>query len=77
MALNKLIINFGLIFGLGYGALKYYEMKQENLEKEIASSIGPVSEAEKKRRQFMDVLKAAADNKLHIKELSGKQDGTK
>lgn len=77
MALQQLTINFVLIVGAGYGALKYWEMNRVNLEKDLTATVGPMSEAEKKRKQCMDVLKAAAENKLSVDKLTGKQDGSK
>ena len=49
--------------GLGYVALKFCELKQENLKNELKSISEPMTDAQKKTKLMMDVLKSAADSK--------------
>ena len=66
MALVKVCFYMIGFTGLGYTALKFTESKQENLKKELAFAEEPKTDAEKKRKLMMDVLKAAADSKQPI-----------
>lgn len=66
MALVKVCFYIIGFTGLGYGALKFTQLNEENLRKELASTAEPTSDAEKKRKLMMQVLKAAADNKLPV-----------
>lgn len=53
----------GGFFGLGYGALKFTQLSEDNLKKELSSVAEPYTDAEKKRKLMMDVLRAAAEKK--------------
>lgn len=60
---TKLIFYMSALFGVGYGAMKYVQMNEEKLIKELSSTSDVKTDAEKKRKLMMDVLRAAADNK--------------
>lgn len=63
MALFKIIYYVGGFAALGYGALKFTELNEHKLLKELAPSAEPATDAEKKKKLMMEVLKNAADNK--------------
>ena len=63
MALFKIIYYVGGFAAIGYGALKFTELNEDKLRKQLAPSAEPATDAEKKRKLMMDVLKNAADNK--------------
>lgn len=63
MAFVKICWYVTLIVGFGYGALKFTQLNEENVKKQLAASAEPISDAEKKRKLMMEVLKSAAENK--------------
>lgn len=66
MALVKVFYYVGAFTALGYGALKFTELNEDNVRKQLVSE--PVTDSEKKRKLMMDVLKNAAENKKTISE---------
>lgn len=62
-ALIKVVFYMSAFFGLGYGALKFTQLNEEKLKKELVEISEPRTDAEKKRKLMMDVLRAAAEKK--------------
>ena len=57
-----MIYYIGGFAALGYGALKFTELNEDKLRKELSASADPVTDAERKRKLMMDVLKNSATN---------------
>lgn len=69
MAYVKVFFYMSAFCGLGYGALKFVQFNEEKLIKELESSSSePKSDADKKRKLMMEILKNAAENKAPVKQ---------
>lgn len=69
MAFFKAVIYSSVFFGLGYGFLKFAQYNEEKVIRELETTSEPKSDAEKKRKLMMDVLKKAAENKAPIDKI--------
>lgn len=68
MAAYKVVFYLVSITGVGYGLMKIMESSEVALRKELASreDRNSLTENEKKRKIYMDALKAAAESKHPI-----------
>lgn len=68
MAFIKILYYLGASSAVGYAALKFTELNEDNLRKQLVSVAEPVTDAEKKKKLMMEVLKNAAENKKTISD---------
>ena len=73
MAVLRMLMYLASFTGVGYVLMEGLALNQDKLKKELSSTSEPVTEAEKKKKLFMETLKSAADNKQPMYRQSSKE----
>jgi Ubiquinol-cytochrome-c reductase complex assembly factor 3 len=73
MAILRMFVYLASFTGVGYALMEALALNQEKLQKELSPTAEPITEAEKKKKLFMEALKSAADNKQPMYRQSSKE----